>query len=439
MTHTGPDGRIWHAGSLERCRQMLLTVLLACAALLGGIAPRVASAQTAPPPSPILGSGDYISTDTGETIATWEEYAGGMLLIWKPHHVYRAYAGSCGAGGPAVCYTWIDYFFNTADPYDSTQWLPFQRGCMVLGADPLTVGEADGAARITDTVGGPSAWVQTLSVVSGEGTLNPQATGVAPAPPPGSWAPASYDQCFGGVTTAAGPSACTQYMISGTWQTSESNNYHLTFTFTQSGTALTGTASFSDEEGARAGYGGAISGPLSGTLIGNRLDFVVTMPPKLDGTLSLGHYTGTVSDGQVSGSLRDDAVPNGPTFTWSGSGPTSCAGAATGPSASGGTSSGASCSWTGTWATQNDPDLVLTQTDSQVTGSFGYHGTVQGTVAGDVLTGMVTDASGASQTLELHMSASIDLFSFQIRPAEPACAVMAGLLGGVLPRNFERH
>jgi hypothetical protein len=103
------------------------------------------------------------------------------------------------------------------------------------------------------------------------------------------------------------------------------------------------------------------------------------------------------------------------------------------------TEASACCDWTGTWATQNDPDLVLTQTDSQVTGSFGYHGAVQGTLAGDRFTGTVTDASGASQTLELHMSASIDLFSFQIRPAEPACSVMAGLLGGVLPRNFERH
>lgn len=124
---------------------------------------------------------------------------------------------------------------------------------------------------------------------------------------------------------------CAQYVINGTWQTSQSNNYHLTFTFTQSGTALTGTAHFSDEEGARAGYGGAISGPLTGTLVGNRLDFVVSMPPKLDSTLSHGHYTGTVSDGQVSGTARDDAVVNGPTVTWSGSGATSCASGALGP------------------------------------------------------------------------------------------------------------
>jgi hypothetical protein len=37
-------------------------------------------------------------------------------------------------------------------------------------------------------------------------------------------------------------------------------------------------------------------------------------------------------------------------------------------------SGGQACSWTGTWAAQNGPDLMLTQTGSQVTGSFGYHG-----------------------------------------------------------------
>jgi hypothetical protein len=227
---------------------LLLAVLLACAALLGGIAPHVGAAQTAPPPSPILGSGDYIRTDTRGTIATWEEYAGGMLLIWQPDRVYRAFAGSCGAGGPAVCYTWIGYFFNIADPYDSKQWFPIERGCLVLGADPLTVGEADGYARTTDTAVG-SAWAQTLSVVSGEGTLNPQATGLAPAPPPGSWAPTSYDQCFGGVTTSrqrTGP--CTW---SGTYQAPIYGD--ITVTLQQVGDEVTGSYTFLQDNAVTSG------------------------------------------------------------------------------------------------------------------------------------------------------------------------------------------
>jgi hypothetical protein len=81
----------------------------------------------------------------------------------------------------------------------------------------------------------------------------------------------------------------------------------------------------------------------------------------------------------------------------------------------------------------------LTQSGSQVTGTFGYHGTVRGTIAGDVMTGTVTDARGAAQTLELHMSAIIDPVSFQYRPSVTPCQVMAGVLGGVLPRNFEKH
>jgi hypothetical protein len=241
MARTGPDGRNVHAGSLERCHQLLLAVLLACAVLLGGIAPRGVAAQTAPP-SPILGSGDYIKTENHGAIATWEEYAGGMLLIWRPDHVYRAFAGSCGAGGPAVCYTWIAYFFNNADPYDSKQWVPTERGCLVLGADPLTVGEADGYARTTDTVAGPSAWAQTLSLVSGEGTLNPLATGLAPAPPPGSWAPTSYDQCFGGVTTLRQrtPGQCTW---SGTYQAPLNGNA-VVLTLQQVGDDVTGSYTF---------------------------------------------------------------------------------------------------------------------------------------------------------------------------------------------------
>jgi hypothetical protein len=118
----------------------------------------------------------------------------------------------------------------------------------VLGADPLTVGEADGYARTTDTAVG-SAWAQTLGLVSGEGTLNPLTTGVAPAPPPGSWAPTSYDQCFGGVRAArqrTGP--CTW---SGTYQAPL--NGIATVTLQQVGDDVTGSYTFPQDNGVGSG------------------------------------------------------------------------------------------------------------------------------------------------------------------------------------------
>jgi hypothetical protein len=303
MARTGPGDRNVHDGSLARRRRLLFAVLLSFAVLLCGIAPRGVAAQTAPPPSPILGNGDYIKTENRGTIATWEEYAGGMLLIWQPDHVYRAFAGSCGAGGPAVCYTWIAYFFNIADPYDSQQWIPIERGCLVLGADPLTVGEADGYARTTDTVAGPSAWAQTLSLVSGEGTLNPRATGLAPAPPPGSWAPASYDQCFGGVRASCQrtPGQCTW---SGTYQAPLNGNA-VAVTLQQVGDDVTGSYTFLRDNAVTSGtITGIVRTDFPGYTVldgywhqssgGGRLRF--TMPLDTCSQFT-GSYTGTETSG----------------------------------------------------------------------------------------------------------------------------------------------
>src|SRR5207302_174394 len=147
--------------------------------------------------------------------------------------------------------------------------------------------------------------------------------------------------------------------------------------------AITGTATFSADEGARAGYGGAVSGPLSGTLVGTKLDFVVNMPPKRDGSLSRGHYTGTVSDGSVRGSARDDAVPNGPTISWSGTGPTSCGGAGT-PSGPTGPAS-----ITGTWDANNGV-WTFTQSGNTVTASIVFSGglgsaNLQGTISNGMI------------------------------------------------------
>ena len=194
----------------------------------------------------------------------------------------------------------------------------------------------------------------------------------------------NYTTDWTGTRSCSGltvPSGCPQYTVSGTWQTSQSNNYHLTFTFNQSGTTITGTARFSTDEGARAGYGGALSAPLSGTLVGNRLDFVVNAPPKRDGTLSRGHYTGTVTDGSASGTARDDSVANGPTITWSGTGSTTCGGATPPPTSPG--------SLTGTWDANNGV-YVFTQSGSSVTATIQFSGgqgsaTLAGTISGGVL------------------------------------------------------
>jgi len=470
---------------------LVLFVVMAIAGIaIGGRAPRPAFAQT-PPPGPILGTGDFIDTSNRIATATWEEYSGGMLYVWNTTYVTQAFAGGCTFSG-AVCYKWIQYIWSQADAYNTSLWTPFQRGCMVLGADPLAVGEADGLSRVTDLYAAGTTYIPVLRSNEGDATLNPAAAGTAPFPGASSLpVPWDYDHNCGsgggggggGCTSWAGTwstsygtmqlsqsgasvtgnyesnssrligtasgntlkgtwselptytapddagdfqftmsadgtsfsggwrygssgdfttdwtgtrsctstGGCTQYSISGAWQTNESNNYHIMMSFTQNGTTITGTARFTADEGARAGYGGPASGTISGTLVGNQLDFVVTFTPKRDGSISRGHYTGTVSDGSISGTAKDDAVANGPTITWTATGPTRCVSGGPGGNQQPGPARPAGVA--GTWDANNGV-WTFTQNGNNVTASIAFSGGLgSANLQGTFSNGTIKDAT----------------------------------------------
>jgi peptidoglycan hydrolase-like protein with peptidoglycan-binding domain len=111
-------------------------------------------------------------------------------------------------------------------------------------------------------------------------------------------------------TSSGSAATCAKWDVSGIWNAHQSNGVVGTFRFTfkQSGTGrVTGNAR----------YSGA-SGPLSGSLNGSKLDFIVSWS---DG--QRGHYFGTVSAGSIAG--NGFAVAN-PTITasWSATGTAVC-------------------------------------------------------------------------------------------------------------------
>lgn len=114
--------------------------------------------------------------------------------------------------------------------------------------------------------------------------------------------------------TATAAPRCQQWDVSGTWQTSASNNYNATFSFQQSGTSISGTATLPAHEQARAGYTSP-TGSLSGTLVGDQFDVTVTWAGR-SGPVR-GRYTGTVVQGRITNGTAD-------AFSWNGSGPTRC-------------------------------------------------------------------------------------------------------------------
>jgi hypothetical protein len=146
---------------------------------------------------------------------------------------------------------------------------------------------------------------------------------------------------------AQGAGACTQWNVGGTtWgPIDQSGIYTPTVSFDshQDATQVSGMMSLPEGQWEAAGWRQA-SNPLSGTLNGNDLHFLVTAPHS-DGSTSRGDYRGlifighagdapvtlgqTVSAEVVGGAAKDDAVPNGPTVTWSGSGQATCASTAT--------------------------------------------------------------------------------------------------------------
>ncbi len=113
------------------------------------------------------------------------------------------------------------------------------------------------------------------------------------------------------------PGGCSQWDISGIWQTHQTNNHDPAFFFHQAGTTLSGTATLPQE--------GCVAGSVAGTLIGDKLDVKVTWPPKANGLVVQGHYLANVAQGGfVNGLAYDLSNPNGSPVVWSGSGPTRC-------------------------------------------------------------------------------------------------------------------
>jgi hypothetical protein len=117
--------------------------------------------------------------------------------------------------------------------------------------------------------------------------------------------------------------ACKQWNVSGSWSTTQSNNYHVAFRFAQTGTTFTGTSTL---PAAEATAGGFVSptGKVTGTLKGSHL-VLKTVWTKTTGR-AVGQYMGKVTKGKVTGSGHDVTNPAapGPTFSWSGKGPTRC-------------------------------------------------------------------------------------------------------------------
>ena len=126
----------------------------------------------------------------------------------------------------------------------------------------------------------------------------------------------------------AGAQTCSQFAVSGTWQTHQGNNYDPAFSFSQSGTSVSGTATLPGSQAANAGFSG--SGTISqGSLTGNQLDVTVSWP-KADGSRVQGRYTATVVPGASGqGSLSGGSAGG---TSWTGSGPLTCASTSTAPS-----------------------------------------------------------------------------------------------------------
>lgn len=105
---------------------------------------------------------------------------------------------------------------------------------------------------------------------------------------------------------------CAQWDISGEWVVKQSNDYLVTFTFSQKGTQLTGKATY-------RGRNISVTGPFEGTLIGNKVNVLVTWSSR-----SRGRYKGTVVANYVSDGQTFDEVRPTSTGTWKGEGAARC-------------------------------------------------------------------------------------------------------------------
>ena len=364
--------RLADSGCSRRLRWLLVLLLLALGTLAGGRAVRPARAQTVSPPGSLLGTGDFISTSSRLVTASWEEYSGGLLYLWNTTYVTRAYSTSCSFSASAVCYKWIQYTWDPNDPYNDSHWNPFQRGCMVLGADPLAVAEADGLSRVTDIYAAGGTYIAVNRPDEFDATLNPAAGGVATSPAaaalPSPW---TYDTNCGGGGQAT-TSGCTSW--SGLWSTT-----YGAMQLTQSGSSVTGAYDY---------QGGTISGTASGNvLVGTWSQQPSYAPPNDAGDLQ---FTLSADGRSFSGQWRYGSAGDYQT-DWTGT--RDCGAPTPGPSG------GAACTIAGTWQTLQSNYLPISFTFQQngttITGtasapSLGLNGTVSGTLIGNQLSIIVT-------------------------------------------------
>lgn len=136
-------------------------------------------------------------------------------------------------------------------------------------------------------------------------TPTPEPT-ITPVPP--TITPVLPTATPGDVITIIIPCA---WQVGGTWSITQVNGYHPVFEITQEGAALSGTATLSASEATLGGYTGNV-GAGAGSVEGDTFTFAVTWPPKTDGQVVTGTYTGKISDGRIDGD------------TWYGTGPTQC-------------------------------------------------------------------------------------------------------------------
>lgn len=208
-------------------------LLLAFSVSLLTIAPTDAQS---PPPGPLQTSGPW--AENGQKIDTWEEYPGGVLLIFNPKWAFEAFPDTCGFSDTAVCYTWKQYHYFSADPYNRTYWLPYARGCMVLGADPISVGTAEGLSQQTDISSAGENWIAVQRVVQTDTATNSAAGGSAAAPDasalPSPW---TYERCAKGAGPGSGTVASCSMSYTGNWSGEVSTRTN-TVTLSQTGQSL---------------------------------------------------------------------------------------------------------------------------------------------------------------------------------------------------------
>ena len=135
----------------------------------------------------------------------------------------------------------------------------------------------------------------------------------APAEPPKEEQPAQAPQPQKPPASGAQPGTGCKWEVAGEWKIYQVNGYQPVFEITQSGTNLYGTGILSAADAARGMYTGTI-GKGTGSISGDTFSFNVTWPPKQDGTLLTGPYSGTISVGRIE-------EPNG---VWYGTGPSIC-------------------------------------------------------------------------------------------------------------------